>query len=286
MKVESELEISGQAPKELMVRYRRALRRQHLKQMLPWARFQFGARWHRFSVGPPASAQSLSDFEERWRVSLPGSYRACLQGVGNGFGGPFYGIAPLEEWCAPEEERDLPADFLLTPFAPDAARVLQLLPGALRVCNVGCEHYYLLVVSGPHRGELWHDGGAHDVELRKLEVKGEGDPFAAWLEAWLGWISARRLEQELVSDGFWAGARYPGHAVAQTIDDLSERSPGGGGVVATEQLPCPACVSRLIAASVSRLVVPALANEKRNPNLVTRAAARNACTAVALRVYP
>jgi hypothetical protein len=272
----------------LLARYQRVLRRLRLRHLLPWAQFQFGARWHRFSAEPRASACSLSEFEDRWGISLPGTYRAFLETLGNGFGGPYYGVSPLDEWCAPEDQSALPEDILCTPFAPDAPRVAGLAPGALRICNAGCEHYYLLVVSGRHAGEIWHDGETDHMGLRKMALLGTEDcSFASWLEVWLDWISAGGSDRGLVPDGFWVDARYPGHAVAQVVADLSRVATNDARTVAADQLPCPACVQLLVTGSISRIVVPAMArNRRRNPKLVARAAARNSCKTIPLLVYP
>src|SRR5512142_2537149 len=112
----------------LMVRYQRVLRSLRLKRLLPWTPFQFGARWHNFGTEPKASATSLSEFEDKWGISLPQTYRTFLENLGDGFGGPYYGISPIHEWCAPESQSDLPGDLLRTPFAPGAPRTLGLMP--------------------------------------------------------------------------------------------------------------------------------------------------------------
>jgi hypothetical protein len=279
-------DVSGSG--NLLARYQRVLRRLRLKHLLPWTPFEFGARWHKFAALPKASTTLLSEFEDNWGISLPRTYRTFLESLGNGFAGPYYGITPIEEWGAPENPSDLPQDFLRTTFSPEAPRILGLVPGAMRICNMGCDHYYLLVVSGPHTGEVWHDGGTDSVSLLKFERAQTGDAsFAGWLEEWLEWISLGGSNGTLVSDTFWISARYPGHAPAQVIADLEHSSSNGTRTIAADQLPCPACVRLLLSGRVNQFIVPAMAeDQRRNPKVVARAAAQNASRAIPLPVFP
>jgi hypothetical protein len=272
---------------KLLARYQRVLRRLRFRRYLPWTPFQFGARWHKFGAEPKALTPLLSEFERTWGISLPRLYRSFLETVGNGFGGPYYGISPLDEWCAPGNQSDLPGNFLCTPFSPDAPRTSGLVPGAMRICNVGCEHYYLLVVSGRHTGEVWHDGEVDGLGVRKVELPGrETASLAEWLETWLDWVSVGKGESVLVPDKFWTNAHYSGHAAAKVLTDR-DLDVAGPVTIAAYQLPCPACVQLLRTEGVERFIVPAVAQpRRRNPKVVAQAAAQNTCKAIPERVYP
>ena len=58
--------------------------------------------------------------------------------------------------------------------------------GAVGLCHEGCGYLYWLVVSGPHRGEIWFDGRAADDPVRPLrDEAGQPVGFAAWYLRWL-----------------------------------------------------------------------------------------------------
>ncbi len=113
------------------------------------------------------SEAELDAFERHMGIKLPQSYRAHL--VKFGWGGAWTEKNPVShysDWCDPNEPEEMPADFLVTPF-PHVAPwneqgvgpcwSVQVWTGAMRIINMGCELYYLLVVSGPERGAIWHD---------------------------------------------------------------------------------------------------------------------------------
>ena len=83
-------------------------------------------------------------------------------------------LSLLDEWCQPNLLGHFPEDFLRQPFphtqgwnditlkdkqkgwgAPYYDDMLWR--GAMRIRNMGCESYHLLVVSGPERGNVWAD---------------------------------------------------------------------------------------------------------------------------------
>ncbi|MEV6399076.1 SMI1/KNR4 family protein [Streptomyces sp. NPDC051907] len=65
-------------------------------------------------------------------------------------------------------------------FAPERTA------GAIVICHLGCALREWLVVSGPHRGTVWSDGRADDVDLAPLPDD-DGNPmtFARWYTDWL-----------------------------------------------------------------------------------------------------
>jgi hypothetical protein len=147
------------------------------------------------SFGAPLSDADIRAFEARHRVVLPEGYRQFLRAVGNGGDGPpAYGMVRLGEvpgglppnWA--EEWRALP--HVAKPFplttgwvweeeeydeaGQDAAR-----HGTLNLGHDGCGLFWLLVVTGPMRGQVW----AHsDVGICPQEP---GRDFLQWMEAWL-----------------------------------------------------------------------------------------------------
>lgn len=113
--------------------------------------------------------EELLAFERAKGVSLPSAYRSYLLKVGAGAK-----VSLLEDWCQPYSEAELPSDFLTQRFPHSAPwNDLRLLSpahgwrsqyfdplffcGAIRIANLGCEAYRLLVVSGPERGNIWCD---------------------------------------------------------------------------------------------------------------------------------
>ena len=143
--------------------------------------------------------EELAAFEERIGIRLPSSYKAYLVQVG---AGEFTGskVSLLEEWCQPYSEEELPSTFLSTPFAFREAwndRTLidpalgwrapyydkLLFRGAMRIVNVGCETYYLLVVSGAEAGNMWCDDRAGTQSgIFPLSVLGRRATFEDYIQ--------------------------------------------------------------------------------------------------------
>ena len=57
----------------------------------------FGAPSHRYRFQSTLSESQLADFECAQNCQLPADYRAFLQLIGNGGGGPYYGIVSLQD---------------------------------------------------------------------------------------------------------------------------------------------------------------------------------------------
>jgi hypothetical protein len=246
--------------------YSRELRHLRVARFLtPWRAPQFGVRWHGFRCEPRASVAYLAEFENRWAITLPAEYRALLMKVGNGCAGPYYGLSPLDEWCAPWLQEEVPPDTLSSPFTAEGGRSDGLARGALRICNAGCEHYYLLVVSGPCRGQIWRDSAIDGLSLVPVKTSSEpeGGTLVAWLSQWLAAVKTSRAAHVSITDPFWSDALFPGHAVHRVLVDGGV---GNAGTVAVDQLPCPACVRAMFAHGASRAVVPVeRGRERRNP---------------------
>ncbi len=50
----------------------------------------------------------------------------------------------------------------------------------MRICHFGCGVYFLLVVSGPERGNIWIDDRASDYGITPW-----GGDFFTWYDTWL-----------------------------------------------------------------------------------------------------
>jgi len=122
------------------------------------------------------SQAEIAGFESQMGIILPKDYSDYLIRVGSGH----YTISKvdyLENWCQPEDPSNLPPDFLQREFPHTSAwSETQLfvkakgwnseyfgkrhIQGSMRIVNYGCEGYYLLVVTGPERGNMWFDDRA------------------------------------------------------------------------------------------------------------------------------
>lgn len=254
--------------------FRAALRRKRLKFLVSGA-CALGGGWHRFRRGPRCSIAEVDAFEARWGISLPCDFRAVLTEVANGCAGPYYGLSPLEAWSQPWQASELAPDQLSRPFDPTRSPERSgLHSGALRICNAGCEHYLLLVVSGPHAGEVWHDAAEDQLAtFPALNSNGQVLTFSAWISEW---IEASRDE---FVDPFWSAYEFSGHALAQVIATATEPLTS----IAVDQLPCPACVRVWQkAAPHSRIIVPAAVSAGERFLNPKRAAIRAAAGELAL----
>ena len=149
----------------------------------------FAADAHAYRFAPPLTEEAVARFEREAAIALPDDYRRFLIEVGDGGAGPYHGILSLD---ASLEETPLEAlrepfpytraiDFfaqysehppmehiaVMTRDAAYRARVTEklaalvrddMVAGTLCVCHYGCGDRYRLVVTGPQRGRMWHDG--------------------------------------------------------------------------------------------------------------------------------
>ncbi|MFF4590461.1 SMI1/KNR4 family protein [Streptomyces sp. NPDC001388] len=64
-------------------------------------------------------------------------------------------------------------------FAPERTA------GAIVICHLGCALREWLIISGSHRGTIWSDGRADDIDLVPLLDDGKPVTFARWYSDWL-----------------------------------------------------------------------------------------------------
>lgn len=139
---------------------------------------------HNFRLKCAVPLAWVETFEARNNIRLPEDYRDFLLYLGTAGAGPGYGLDDLfEESCDGYIKKGLSNPFPHTsawqpgrPVDVPAGRVLNLdyygaknwnddeadkhiywlNDGAIRIGCEGCDIYYLLVVSGPEYGHMWH----------------------------------------------------------------------------------------------------------------------------------
>lgn len=147
---------------------------------------RFGARRHRYRLGPIAAEQDVACFEEVHGIRLPESYREFITAVGDGGAGPFYGLFRHDGSDWPEYVRraeqgleDLRSSAFphTTDFQPwPDVKSCPLhresddydpcwLAGTIALDEFGCGAFYRLVVTGPASGQVWFDDLGSDGGL-------------------------------------------------------------------------------------------------------------------------
>ncbi len=186
----------------------------------------FGSRSHEFRLRPRLSSDELAEAEAQFGIAFPEEYRDFLQQVGAGGAGPFHGIFPLirsaGRWRWEGDGAELTdVTRLKDPFAEDSfpREVLEIMRaerppredtarfdawldrwetalwsrdrtiGAVCLCHEGCALRRWLIVNGPHRGEIWIDHRADDVDLTPMADQGPVG-FGQWYQSWLDEVSA------------------------------------------------------------------------------------------------
>ncbi|MEU9111956.1 SMI1/KNR4 family protein [Streptomyces sp. NPDC048483] len=184
----------------------------------------FGAEWansgHRFELRPVLTEEQLRAAERWLGIELPDEYRMFLLEVGAGGAGPGYGLFPIkppepdappstghcalpfrpeltaeldEHQCYAEpQQADYPDDDAFTAaYAVWEARYDELCgaltEGTLCLSHRGCSYYFVLVVTGPHRGTVWEDVSSVGEGVVPIELRGKSGhvSFAEWYLDWL-----------------------------------------------------------------------------------------------------
>jgi len=153
---------------------------------------------HRYRLETPLAADKLATFERQHGITLPHDFRQFLTQLGNGGAGPDYGIFALGQG----EEEPLPEAVLknlCTSFAlderwndtglleePERYYGYELLAGAMPIATHGCAMDYWLVVSGPHKNEIWFDKRTDGEGVEPVcEMDGRHTTFGQWYARWL-----------------------------------------------------------------------------------------------------
>lgn len=158
----------------------------------------FGAASHQYLIHQPLQMEEIVDFEKRYRVSLPDSYKAYLLELGNGgpsfadsAAGPFYGIYPFGENLI--EIGDAPYEYLSKEaiVAPDmtdeawethAGKLSneELYAGILPLGSQGCSYLHGIILNGPYKGRVVN----LDLDGQKPKFS-KDTTFLNWYERWL-----------------------------------------------------------------------------------------------------
>ncbi|PQO35600.1 SMI1/KNR4 family protein [Blastopirellula marina] len=147
-------------------------------------------------LGSVLSEREIESFEEEHHVTLPAAYREFLMFIGNGGDGPpYYGCARLGEAadCMSAHQQtlwttlpDVATSFPFTkPWVWEEGDESvegtddQIHHGNIYIGNEGCGQYWLLIVTGPERGNLWQLCGEGIVPTNPRR------DFLQWYEGWL-----------------------------------------------------------------------------------------------------
>jgi Flp pilus assembly protein TadD len=166
----------------------------------------FGANNHGWTFDAPMTSAELTELEQRVGP-LPDEYRALVLEIGASGAGPYYG--------------------LLSPDAEDAEEPSQ--PGHILLAEQGCGGFSVLMLEGPHRGEVWADWTREDGELVP-----EAPTLFAWYERWLDqalieWT--QNAAPRIALDGPDDPAEL--EAIALAFDLISPRAPGNSSLLRT-----------------------------------------------------
>ncbi len=182
----------------------------------PRCRLVFGADGHQYALSGAMTEEAIAAVEREGGFALPEEYRAWLETMSNGGAGPYYGLYTLADALQPQdafpqqrvvaydqEGNELarastgprpvldrasapgkpfpfiePWNPLESGFAiPNDANPFD---GTLALAQQGCGMTSLLVLNGPHRGEVWSDCTSEGGGIAK-----EAPSFLDWIEAWL-----------------------------------------------------------------------------------------------------
>ena len=163
----------------------------------------FGASKHRYRLATPLDDDGIAGLEAQFGA-LPDDYRTLIRAFGVCCAGPYYG---LEEPRVPEDpqhalqpdpQRVFPCDEPAR-FDRKLADGNHVLDGTLLLADQGCGGRSLLVLRGPHAGEVWSDWTAEQGTIAP-----EAKSIFAWYEQWidralLDWIE--RAAPRIAIDG-------------------------------------------------------------------------------------
>jgi SMI1 / KNR4 family (SUKH-1) len=172
----------------------------------------FGSETHNYKFNSCLTETELNNFEKNFSISLPTDYRNFLKKIGNGGSGPYYGLFSLNNWNYELEIQE--TDFLSINFPyTEKWNITQNfdtsnnnyfeseeflnweneyfanshITGSLRICDYGCAVYFLLIISGNEKGNIWIDDRANDGGIYPVisKVKKSKMNFIEWYEEWL-----------------------------------------------------------------------------------------------------
>lgn len=163
-----------------------------IDEQLARIRTKSDARAHTFCYC--SAREDVERFERDHGVVLPEGYRRFILEVGNG-GDMFNRLGSVPNDLSPEEKRscfelpDLAKPFPFTepwvwegePY--DGPKRATARYGSLNLGTEGCGEYWLLIVSGAERGNVWSYASVGVVPLQPKRS------FLDWVEAWLDGVT-------------------------------------------------------------------------------------------------
>lgn len=206
----------------------------------------FGSASHDYMLNPPVDVAEIEAFESRHKIRLPEDYRHFITQIGNGGGGPYYGLFPFGHDDEGRWGECLPIGNLGQPFhhveawnlddefwknVPDLPKeipeeeedriweewykVLEakywnpaIMDGAIPICHLGCNLRQWLVVHGHQRGYVWDDMRADNAGIAPVrDSDGKPMTFTEWYMSWLD--KAERLEKSQAIDTVSYRVRVP-----------------------------------------------------------------------------
>jgi hypothetical protein len=178
-------------------------------QFVPIEPGDLAAEAHQYRLNLPLTQDQVRAFEVEHGIVLPSEYRAFLTLLGNGGAGPGYGLEKLGHTMGGVPWSEIPGMVgdLAVPFPYTAAwnevpidgsRPIEeqyrqqdeywssRLTGAIPICEHGCQLREWLIVTGPERGYIWHDGRCDWAGLAPHTTSGrERLTFLEWYRLWL-----------------------------------------------------------------------------------------------------
>ena len=150
----------------------------------------FGSRSHNFVLQKPYPEARVQAFELQHGISLPDAFRRFILQAGATGAAPAYGLLPMEQWarrparltreCPMSPGLELTDEELASDHLKDRLED-RLEDGTIPIIHGGCSEFFLLIVTGPHRGRvIFFDGENADRSCFSRDVD-----FLAWYERWL-----------------------------------------------------------------------------------------------------
>lgn len=171
----------------------------------------FGSEEHQYQLHYPLSEKEILNFEKINQIQLPVAYRNFIKDIGNGGAGPAYGVFRLQDWAFEldiENKNFLNKEFphkekwnlIFSDNENDEYNVEsnefvaweleyfseEYVYGSIRICHYGCAIYYILVVSGIEKGNMWVDARATDEGIYPVQSETKSRyNFAEWYNEWM-----------------------------------------------------------------------------------------------------
>lgn len=136
-------------------------------------------------MGETLSEQQIIEFEKRYGLQLPKSYRRFLLEIGNG------GEWGESNLCSLLSEEHFNQEKLLKPFPfenewiweseedPSASQMEAIAYGNLELTDAGCGQSFHLILNGKCYGEVWH------FSEMGIQPCCQRQDFLGWYEKWL-----------------------------------------------------------------------------------------------------